>query len=137
MLQESEMPHTTTCIYTTLFFATFYLFTTHHHQPINLATHINSEVEEAGHYHRLKFMIFFCFFSSCLFTALELWSGSNRPQAKRIRQCRYYFFCYLSCETQMQFLGLLQGVTGNQQPLGMVTKHWAEDMFDFFISFSL
>lgn len=123
------MLHTTTCIYITFFFATF-LPLIIINQSI-LATHINSEVEELDITTASKFMIFYFIFPS-LFTALELQSGSNRPQANAASGNAVItfllFFFFFSRETQMQSVVFCEALW---ETMEMVTKHWVE-MFDFF-----
>lgn len=106
------MLHTTTCIYITFFFATF-LPLIIINQSI-LATHINSEVEELDITTASKFMIFYFIFPS-LFTALELQSGSNRPQANAASGnavITFLLFFFFTRNTNAKCC-LLRGVMGN------------------------
>lgn len=137
MLPESEMLHTITCIYITLFFAPFLpiiiIIIIIINQSI-LATHINSEVEKLDVLPPAQISWFF-FILPSLFTALELQSGSNRPQANAASGnavITFFTLFFFHAKHKCKVLSSARRYGNN----GNGTKHWAE-MFWLLFTFSL
>lgn len=129
------MLHTITCIYTILFFATVLPF-------LPLSTNQFSDTYQQrgrGGWTLSPPQIhdFFCFFLLPFSRLLSYGRGATDPRQNISGNAIITFFAIYHAKHNCNFLVFCKALREINNHWEMVTKHWAEDMFDFYFFFSL